>query len=54
MRDDEARVLIKSRMDAGGRLVAVRQADLQNIKNLQAQCHQAGIPAVIGPCPGGG
>jgi CO dehydrogenase/acetyl-CoA synthase gamma subunit (corrinoid Fe-S protein) len=54
MRADEARELIKARVDAGGRLVAARQADLQNIKNLQAQCHQAGIPTVLAPCPGGG
>ncbi len=54
MREDQAREMIKARVDAGRRLMAVRQADLPGIKNLQAQCHEAGIPSIIAPCPGGG
>jgi len=50
----EASEILKHRVESGGKLLMVAQSDLVSIKNLQEQCHSAGIPTMFGPCTSGG
>ena len=54
MTEDEARALIEEFADAGGAVVPALQADLRSIKRLHQQCLDADVPALLGPCAGGG
>ena len=47
-------VLFCSAVEAINNLVAAQTADLPTIKKMQEQCHEAGIPTVLGPCSKGG
>ena len=53
---DERRLIaeLEARVAAGATLVVGAESDWTNIKRLQARCLTAGIPAVLGECPGGG
>ena len=54
MHDRQARQILEARVEAGGKLVVAQEADWPSIKRLQVQCHEAGVPTVLGNCPKGG
>jgi len=54
MQNQEARELLNARAKAGAKLVEVQRGDLQAIKQLQARCHAAGVPTMLGPGTSGG
>jgi len=54
MTEAEAKAVLDARVKAGGRLVVAQQADLRAVKLLLERCHAAGVPALLGPAPGGG
>jgi hypothetical protein len=54
MQEDEARAIIEEHAEQGGRIVPALQADLRAIKSLYSQCLDADVPALLGPCAGGG
>ena len=54
MHDRQARAILEARVEAGGKLVVGQEADWISIKRLQIQCHEAGVPTVLGNCPSGG
>jgi hypothetical protein len=54
MHEQEAGDILEARVQAGGKLVAAQTGELATIKRLQARCLEAGIPAILGPAPGGG
>jgi len=54
MDDRQARAILESRVEAGGRLVVAHETDWAGIKRLQIRCHDVGVPTVLGNCPSGG
>ena len=54
MHTRQARAILEARVQAGGKLVVGAEADWASIKRLQAECHEAEVPTVLGNSPGGG
>jgi hypothetical protein len=54
MHEQEAGDILDARVRTGGKLVAAQTGELASIKRLQTRCLKAGIPAILGPAPGGG
>jgi hypothetical protein len=54
MHEDEAKAILNARARAGAALQVAEQGDLRSMKNLLAQCLEAEIPAMLGPCSVGG
>jgi hypothetical protein len=53
MHDQQARAILEARVEAGGKLVVAQESDWAGIKRLQARCHAAGIPTMLGNGPSG-
>lgn len=54
MDDRQAREQIEARVAAGGKLVVGQESDWATVKRLKERSLAAGIPAMLGECPGGG
>ena len=54
MQEREAEEILDARVKAGGKLVVAQNGDLASIKLLRVRCHEAGVPTMLGPAPGGG
>ncbi|MCP4603690.1 MAG: hypothetical protein GY847_24760 [Proteobacteria bacterium] len=54
MQEDQARQIIEERVANGGRVVSAMTAELPSLKTVQDKCLSQGIPALLGPCSGGG
>ena len=54
MDEESAIVYLKERLSTGASIVAAARADFRSIRQLQNECLDADIPAMIGPCEKGG
>ena len=54
MNEHQARTTLESRVAEGAQLVVGAETDWAGVKRLQQRCLDAGIPAMLGECPGGG
>ncbi len=54
MDEESAIVYLKERVASGSVLAVAARADFRGIKQLQRECLDAQIPAMMGPCEKGG
>ncbi len=54
MDEQQARTTLQARVAEGARLAVGSETDWASIKRLLESCLQAGIPAMLAECAGGG